>query len=298
MEPSEIVKALEYCGTTFPRKAMEAAVADPQAVTPGLLEILEKAVARFEELIRDKRYFGVVPAMFLLAQFREKRAYSLIVDLFSRHSNAFEKWCPDFITEDLASALASVSGGDTEPMIELATTERVDEYVCDAAVRGILTLVVAGQKTRDEAIALYKTLFRHPKAPQFESMYWNGLVSCCTSLYPEEVMDEVRQAFEKGLVDPGFIRLEHVEKTLAEGKDATLANLRRYHYGLMDNVIEKLGSWASFQPDEEPRPARSSRLASAFGEREIARDSRKIGRNALCPCGSGKKYKKCCGRNQ
>ena len=23
---------------------------------------------------------------------------------------------------------------------------------------------------------------------------------------------------------------------------------------------------------------------------------RKIGRNELCPCGSGKKYKKCCGR--
>ena len=22
----------------------------------------------------------------------------------------------------------------------------------------------------------------------------------------------------------------------------------------------------------------------------------KVGRNALCPCGSGKKYKKCCGR--
>lgn len=24
---------------------------------------------------------------------------------------------------------------------------------------------------------------------------------------------------------------------------------------------------------------------------------RKIGRNQLCPCGSGKKYKKCCGAN-
>ena len=25
--------------------------------------------------------------------------------------------------------------------------------------------------------------------------------------------------------------------------------------------------------------------------------SKKIGRNELCPCGSGKKYKKCCGAN-
>ena len=26
------------------------------------------------------------------------------------------------------------------------------------------------------------------------------------------------------------------------------------------------------------------------------RKNKKVGRNAPCPCGSGKKYKKCCGR--
>lgn len=32
---------------------------------------------------------------------------------------------------------------------------------------------------------------------------------------------------------------------------------------------------------------------------EIEKDyalKKKVGRNELCPCGSGKKYKKCCGR--
>jgi len=28
------------------------------------------------------------------------------------------------------------------------------------------------------------------------------------------------------------------------------------------------------------------------------RDSKKVGRNDPCPCGSGKKYKKCCGKNK
>jgi SEC-C motif-containing protein len=31
-------------------------------------------------------------------------------------------------------------------------------------------------------------------------------------------------------------------------------------------------------------------------ERPIVRDQPKIGRNDPCPCGSGKKYKKCCGK--
>jgi SEC-C motif-containing protein len=32
------------------------------------------------------------------------------------------------------------------------------------------------------------------------------------------------------------------------------------------------------------------------GERPIVREEPKTGRNDPCPCGSGKKYKKCCGR--
>jgi preprotein translocase subunit SecA len=31
-------------------------------------------------------------------------------------------------------------------------------------------------------------------------------------------------------------------------------------------------------------------------KKPVKRASKKIGRNAPCPCGSGKKYKKCCGR--
>jgi len=28
----------------------------------------------------------------------------------------------------------------------------------------------------------------------------------------------------------------------------------------------------------------------------VKRETRKVGRNEPCPCGSGKKYKKCCGK--
>ena len=34
------------------------------------------------------------------------------------------------------------------------------------------------------------------------------------------------------------------------------------------------------------------------GEKPIVREAPKVGRNDPCPCGSGKKYKKCCGKGQ
>jgi len=52
------------------------------------------------------------------------------------------------------------------------------------------------------------------------------------------------------------------------------------------------------EAEDTAAPARGRR-AAAGGGREAARrpvGARKVGRNDPCPCGSGKKYKKCCGR--
>ena len=42
---------------------------------------------------------------------------------------------------------------------------------------------------------------------------------------------------------------------------------------------------------DEVSPAESQKRAKTA-------DGKKIGRNDPCPCGSGKKYKNCCGRNK
>ena len=50
---------------------------------------------------------------------------------------------------------------------------------------------------------------------------------------------------------------------------------------------------------ERERELEMARLASAASEQEnkpVQRKEQKVGRNAPCPCGSGRKYKKCCGK--
>jgi hypothetical protein len=37
-------------------------------------------------------------------------------------------------------------------------------------------------------------------------------------------------------------------------------------------------------------------LAGEYDEKPFVREDAKVGRNDKCPCGSGLKYKKCCGR--
>ena len=52
------------------------------------------------------------------------------------------------------------------------------------------------------------------------------------------------------------------------------------------------GGGASALPPDAPKPARTG------GDdviRQVKREEPKVGRNDPCPCGSGKKYKKCHG---
>jgi preprotein translocase subunit SecA len=53
------------------------------------------------------------------------------------------------------------------------------------------------------------------------------------------------------------------------------------------------------QKEQEPKPVQvttsSAKTVAQIKGRQVTRDRDKIGRNVPCPCGSGKKYKRCHG---
>ena len=68
----------------------------------------------------------------------------------------------------------------------------------------------------------------------------------------------------------------------------------KLYYNMRDakaTWLFKLPSWKKVLPDEK-----AAEIAREYRDANIAH-SEKIGRNDPCPCGSGKKYKKCCGKN-
>ena len=72
--------------------------------------------------------------------------------------------------------------------------------------------------------------------------------------------------------------------------------------GIKDEVVRRLFivEVKKEQPLERKRVARTA-VANLGGDgpvkKQPTKTGRKIGRNEPCPCGSGKKYKFCCGRN-
>ena len=79
MEITEILHQFERATGKFPRAAVEAAAARAEEVTPELLRILEETVNQAAERDAEGDYMAHLYAMFLLAQFRETRAYPLVL---------------------------------------------------------------------------------------------------------------------------------------------------------------------------------------------------------------------------
>src|ERR1700722_1189357 len=161
---------------------------------------------------------------------------------------------------------------------------RGSERPCDAGG--------AGQKSRDEIVNYFTGLFRGKLVRQW-SHVWDALVSDSSDLYPEELLDDIERAYAGGLVDPGFIGFEDVQRDLARGKDRILARLAdNPRRRLVQDTVAEMGQWSCFRKESWTAKV-SPKPAAAVSP--IKKSAPKTGRNEPCPCGSGKKYKKCCG---
>jgi len=299
MDAQEILSCLERYEDRFPEAAVQEAVAHREDIIPPLLEVLETVARDPESFVRDVDRMIHIYAMYLLAQFRESRAYPLLVKIFSVPGELAFDLAGDVVTDDLGRILASVSDGDMGGMTSLLENEHANEYVRAAALDGVMTLVACGRRSRDEAMAyfcgLFHTLGRTP------SMVWDSLAAACADLCLTEVAEDLRQAYDEGLVNPGFIAWEEITEAVAKGPSATLERVKD-RYPLIDDVVAEMDWWPCFHEDEESFDEDESSLNPLPVDLEVQepyrRSQPKVGRNEPCPCGSGKKFKKCCGRQQ
>ena len=71
-------------------------------------------------------------------------------------------------------------------------------------------------------------------------------------------------------------------------------DLEKLYFNMLDakaDYLYNLPQWDGIFSEEKRKEIQKN-----YKESRIVRNEEKIGRNDPCPCGSGKKYKKCCGK--
>ena len=107
-------------------------------------------------------------------------------------------------------------------------------------------------------------------------------------------------AFEEGLVDPFYISPRRVEALLAEDEASVLRDFHERYEGYIEDATEDMSWWACFRQtasshrDTAHKSVRESPSPASAMPPPLR--SEKVLPNAACPCGRGRKHKKCCGR--
>lgn len=119
-----------------------------------------------------------------------------------------------------------------------------------------------------------------------------GTVEELAAKYGQDVMTMV--GFLDGINDS--LKVPNPIETMIETTEVSLAFDKEKLY---KNMVDAKAEWLYELPqwdkifDEESK----KRLFREQKQSGTVRKEKKIGRNDPCPCGSGKKYKKCCGKN-
>ena len=302
MSPEEIVSALRYDGdqVSLPFEALRAAREQRRFVGPLLLAELERASGELQTVLEaPDAYIDISYALYLLAEFRESGALAPLLRILALPEADLDLLLGDILIHDGPMLIASVCGGEVTAIHGLIENPRASAYARDAALRALLLLVADGTLHRDNMIAY----LRHVCStyPAQDQQLWSLWTQTAASIYPQELMPEIRAAFQAGRIAGQLITLDKIESDLREGRDAVLARLRaqpRY----VANAIDCLAYWIErtdddeeeFDTDEDEEEVVAEAVSGNPPGLPYRRDVPKVGRNDPCPCGSGKKYKKCC----
>ena len=296
----EILQRLENFPTgKLPTDVLAAAVARQAEITPELLRVVAEAVEQPDTVLAREAYWLHMFAIFLLAEFKEPAAYPLFVRLVRLPEAQLCGLLGDCVTEDLPRLLVAVHGGDIRPIQGLAEDRTVYDYARWGTLRTLCLLVVTGERTRTEVVAYLQELLSG-KLEREPSAAWDGVMDCALNLHPGELMPELKRAYEEELTDPGCVSWEEVEDEAELVPALALAKLPRKERAFT-TVIGEMSKWHCFRPDSAWQPKPKLDLPEPdlpdydYDLPAIPYVApAKIGRNDPCPCGSGKKYKKCC----
>jgi Protein of unknown function (DUF1186)/SEC-C motif len=284
MGPAEILTALSSDGPEQPREALESADGHRPLLIEPLLRALDDGLANPTNASPEEATLFCY-ALYLLAKWREPRAYPYVVRWLSLPGEAPFDIAGDIVTQDGGRILAAVCDGDLEPIKALVVDRNANGYGRSAGVTALALLAAWAEVPHESIVSSFLWLAREGLERE-PGPVWNSLMADSADIEALLLFPELRRAYADGLIEPYFMHVSELDQVEAAPRGSMLERTRERHPPI-DDVVEATAWWA--------RVGDAPESGVVVDPVEPYRAPPKVGRNDPCPCGSGKKFKKCCG---
>ncbi|MEK9137251.1 MAG: SEC-C metal-binding domain-containing protein, partial [Bacteroidota bacterium] len=188
--------------------------------------------------------------------------------------------------------VARLGRNHLEKIWEFVTDATADLYARHAAVAGVLAMHHLHPERRVEAVAFLQRLLS--RTDVFPVDHLAGILCDCADSGLTEMTEQAKEFAARMDDDEGtpypMATADDVRKAFRDGAQAGFISGRPHD---VYAVNRRWQIWAERQEQRKSMDADEPGVASSA--MPVVSRAKKVGRNDPCPCGSGKKYKKCHG---
>ena len=263
-------------------------------------------------------------ALFIIAELKAVEALPDILDFLRQGEELTDFWLGDHITGTIDSLIYPLANGQIDILKSFMLEPNLYTYCKSAVSSAVKKMAFSIPELREEALEWYRTIFDHFLANiEDDDLIDTDVLAMmaidCLDIRATELLPVIKPLWDQQLLSESIIGdWESFEKDMTNPDP-------RYRYKMVtfDNIYDHyqhiLTTWDSYMSDED-KAERDRKAAERIKEMEpelfkklyedededdtgwffnktqmpIRRAEKKVGRNDPCPCGSGKKYKKCC----
>jgi tetratricopeptide (TPR) repeat protein len=329
---AEIHQLYQFSLENIPKKTIQVLLALPrQSVIQDLEHAMMDAVLRnnyWQDMgwDDDKNAFPI-HALYLLTELRAYQSLPVILDFLRQDDDFSEFWVADWSETYFHSTLYLLGNTQFEVLKGFVLEENLSPWRRLLACEVVAQVVMKQPERRGEVLQWFESVIQHHldhlnNDNLIDSIFLSSLLGDLMHFKAVELEDMIKKLFATGLIDNSFCGdLDAVLKDLNEPINPYYNTpLPVDIYELYSREYENRANKSQIKPDpdmlaelEDPyfkyktdllmeTMVKSKSYDDDDDDEEylepqlpVKRAEPKVGRNDPCPCGSGKKYKKCHG---
>ncbi|MDE5453769.1 DUF1186 domain-containing protein [Bradyrhizobium sp. CSA112] len=264
-----------------------------EEAAPSLRAVLLRAADG--EVLSDDESLLLFRGLHILGGARDRETCQPLLRLLRRPFDEVDDLIGDTVVESLANIVTGVFDDDADALLALIIDRSIDGSIREALF-GAATFLAWQRRIQRDRFREFLVRFYEERPAEDGDLAWAGWLQAIALLGLRDLVPLVGNAFRDERIPEEWIDRSQFDDDLAVAEYAPddIDRFTQYHLGYIEDVLVSLdwtrGTEDVFEDGDEEAPW----AEFAYPSEPVRNPWRNVGRNDPCPCGSGKKFKKCC----
>ena len=263
-----------------------------------------------EQFYEEEKMYFLIHAFYLLGELKAKSSLKSLYSLLSQSNEFIELYLGDFSTDMLWEPLYKIGDDNLDICKQFLLKPGIDTFSRAAITDLLVQIALHKPERRNEVLRCFQEVVNFYLKSSIDDNILDAdfialLICDIVTIGGSGLSTDIEKLFANKMVTLGVTgSWEVLKKEIRNEPD--LGQIRTV-LPISKRYIDISETWAGYNENEEDlvgsmegffEPELISNdpliMEDYIPEMPVVRDAPKIGRNEPCPCGSGKKHKKCC----